>query len=354
MLTNTTQKRLSFHGKGPQYFGIWAVNIILTILSLGLYYPWAKANMRRYLWNETELDGDRFVYHGTGKEAFKGFLIAYGVVFLLFTLSTFSEFALLLLMPLFIALVPFAIFSAWRYRASRTSWRGIFFSFTGNFGDFIKMYLLHGFFTVITFGIYGYWFQTKIMNYLFSHTKIGQYKFDFKGEGVDLFVLNILFGFFMFCITGGIVLLNFLPVSILGNSLGMGVIALSIIVSLIGLLLYSYVYFGWYVRKMFEFNTNNTVIHHSNGSHNLTSKLTSKDSYFVLATNTLMVIFSFGLAFPFAYMRSLNLFLGSVEIPHEVNLDYMVQDAKEFTDATGDEMVDALDSVFDIDMDLGI
>ena len=44
------------------------VNVCLTILTLGVYHFWGKAKVRRYLFSHTAFAGDRFAYHGTGKE----------------------------------------------------------------------------------------------------------------------------------------------------------------------------------------------------------------------------------------------------------------------------------------------
>src|SRR3974377_559745 len=67
-------RQLFFHGSGGSLFGIHLVNTFLTIITLGIYYFWAKVRVRRYLLSESEFEGDRFAYHGTGQELFIGFL----------------------------------------------------------------------------------------------------------------------------------------------------------------------------------------------------------------------------------------------------------------------------------------
>jgi len=55
--------KLKFFGAGSTYFGIVILNLLLTIVTLGLYYPWAKAAYRKYTWNEIEMKGSRFTFH---------------------------------------------------------------------------------------------------------------------------------------------------------------------------------------------------------------------------------------------------------------------------------------------------
>ena len=49
-----------FHGRGGEYFGIWIVNILLTIVTLGLYSPWAHVRNKHYFYGNTDLAGERF------------------------------------------------------------------------------------------------------------------------------------------------------------------------------------------------------------------------------------------------------------------------------------------------------
>ena len=72
-------RSLKFYGKGGALFGILIANFFLTIITLGLYYPWAKARKMKYLYAETELDNSRFNFHGTGQEMFKGFIKAIAI-----------------------------------------------------------------------------------------------------------------------------------------------------------------------------------------------------------------------------------------------------------------------------------
>ncbi len=56
--------KLQFKGEGADYFGILIVNFLLSILTLGLYYPWAKERQLKYLYNTTFLNDHAFVFSG--------------------------------------------------------------------------------------------------------------------------------------------------------------------------------------------------------------------------------------------------------------------------------------------------
>jgi uncharacterized membrane protein YjgN (DUF898 family) len=132
------ERAVRFTGTWREYLPIAATNVLLTIVTLGVYRFWATARQRRYLWSRTEVIGDRLEWSGTGKEMFIGFLIVMAVLipFFLFIQFLFpamvargKEGAAVGIIGLFyiglIYLGGFARFRALRYRLSRTWWRGI-------------------------------------------------------------------------------------------------------------------------------------------------------------------------------------------------------------------------------------
>jgi uncharacterized protein DUF898 len=67
---------LVFTGRGAEYFRIWVVNLLLTLLTLGVYSAWAKVRKARYLRQNTRLDGHVFDFHGKPLAIFRGRLVA--------------------------------------------------------------------------------------------------------------------------------------------------------------------------------------------------------------------------------------------------------------------------------------
>ncbi len=43
----TSQHPVRFHGKSGEYFAIWLVNALLTVITLGIYSAWATVRRRR-------------------------------------------------------------------------------------------------------------------------------------------------------------------------------------------------------------------------------------------------------------------------------------------------------------------
>ena len=131
-------RAIGFTGTWREYLPIAASNVLLTIVTLGIYRFWAAARQRRYLWSRTRVIDDTLEWSGTGKEMFIGFLIvsALLVPFFLFVQIAFpamlargmNEAAGGLFFLFYIGLIYLggvARFRALRYRLSRSWWRGI-------------------------------------------------------------------------------------------------------------------------------------------------------------------------------------------------------------------------------------
>lgn len=123
------QARLEFTGRGAEYFRLWVVNVLLTLLSLGVYSAWAKVRKARWFARHTRLMGDAFDYHGRpgpillGRLLVLPLLLAYGYAFLWSTTAGLLAFGLLY------AAGPLLFAQAQRFKLGNTSWRGLRFGF---------------------------------------------------------------------------------------------------------------------------------------------------------------------------------------------------------------------------------
>ena len=212
--------RLFFHGSGSSLFGIHIVNVLLTLVTLGVYYCWAKTRVRVYLMSQTELEGSRFAWHGTGRELFWGFVKAFAVfgvpTVLLIAIRDVLEvpwelkYLAGLLVPLiFVIVLPLAMVGARRYRLSRLSWRGIRFSFRGAAREFVKLFVLGSVLSSLTFGLYYPIFDVRRQAFMTEHSWFGNRRFRFDGRGRDMFA-PFLVAMLLAIPTFGLVLLWYL------------------------------------------------------------------------------------------------------------------------------------------------
>ena len=118
-----------FTGDGAEYFRIWVVNLLLTLLTLGAYSAWAKVRKTRYFWQNTRLDGHVFDYHGSPRAILLGRVIA---LLLLVGYSVSVEISRTAALAMIIVLCvagPWLFMRAQRFKLVNTSWRGLRFGF---------------------------------------------------------------------------------------------------------------------------------------------------------------------------------------------------------------------------------
>jgi len=130
-----------FSGSAHEYFPIWIVNVLLTIVTLGVYSAWAKVRNLRWFCGHTQLDGHSFAYHATGWQIFKGRVLATLLVGLLALAGVIHPALQLLSLLVFVFLVPWAINASLRFQMRVTSWRNVRFDFAGGYGRALWVYI---------------------------------------------------------------------------------------------------------------------------------------------------------------------------------------------------------------------
>ncbi|WP_336169639.1 YjgN family protein [Ensifer sp. MJa1] len=145
--------RFAFMGSGKEYFGIWIVNVLLTIVTLGIYSAWAKVRRNRYFYGNTVLLGRAFEYHANGKQILIGRLIVLGGLVVLNVIATLVPILALLPTLAVIIALPWLVVRGLRFNARVTSYRNVRFDFVGGVGGAFKAFILGGLLTIISLGL---------------------------------------------------------------------------------------------------------------------------------------------------------------------------------------------------------
>jgi uncharacterized membrane protein YjgN (DUF898 family) len=316
-------RTLQFHGKGAALLVTYVVNIALIIVTLGVYYFWARTRVRLFLYGNTSLDGERFSYHGTGKELLMGFLKLIGL-FLVALIAVagvafFSQHVLGLaeriagllaaavMFCLYASLPALAIFGGTRYRLSRTSYRGVRFALRGRFLEFLPVFARGALFTALSLGFYFPFFWTDVRGFLINHAHYGSVRASFDGRGADLFP-RFVRAFFLSILTLGI---------------------------------YSF----WYLAEQDRYYWQHT----SFGAMRFRSTVTGGGILLLRLTNWLLVMLTLGIAYPWTVIRTLRYRYDNLVLdgsPDYAAIQQQMQDAT----AEGD----ALAGFLDIDVGLGL
>ncbi|MCP4047555.1 MAG: DUF898 domain-containing protein [Gammaproteobacteria bacterium] len=143
-----------FVGNAGEFFRIWIVNMLLSLLTLGIWSAWATVRNRRYLYGNSEFAGNRLDFHGNPWAILRGRILAV-VLFLGYAVGGDFYYAIpVVAVFLLIILFPWMLTSALRFRLSNTSWRNLRFDFSATFKTAYKQLGLPIFLILLTLGWY--------------------------------------------------------------------------------------------------------------------------------------------------------------------------------------------------------
>jgi uncharacterized membrane protein YjgN (DUF898 family) len=194
-----TPIRISWAGNPWSLFGLCILNAILIVITVFIYWFWARTEYRRYMWQMVRVNGEPLEYTGKGKELFIGYLklflfVALPVIAILAVMQFFfgpqspaTGIVTLAIQLCLLFLYFVGVFRAHRYILSRTRWRGIAFGLEGNAAGYawtsIWTTLLNGF----TLGWIWPWRTMALRRRLTSAMHFGSVPFRFEGRSGPLY-----------------------------------------------------------------------------------------------------------------------------------------------------------------------
>lgn len=175
-------KPFEFRGNAKEWFGIWIVNLLLSIVTIGIYSAWAKVRAKKYFYNNTYVEGRNFDYHATGKQILIGRLIVIGALVVFQVSSALSPFLALGLLVLLLIAFPFLIVRSLAFNARMSSFSNVRFGFDGGTGKAALLFLLYPILVAFTLYLTFPLLDRAIKRYTINHHKLGQARFHFDLE----------------------------------------------------------------------------------------------------------------------------------------------------------------------------
>ena len=178
-LKNWEASRLPFEfsGKAKEFFGIWLSNLLLSILTLGIYSAWAKVRRRRFFFGHTLIEGHRFDYHADPKVILKGRAIVVSVLVVMSLVSELSPVLSGTSLVLLMLALPWLANRSLRFNARMTSFRNVRFDFSGTYGKSLLAFVLFPLLGLLSLGLLQpfatrYSGRYLAMNYSYGEAKL--------------------------------------------------------------------------------------------------------------------------------------------------------------------------------------
>ena len=136
MSQNIEAYPMEFTGSGGEYFRVWIVNVLLGIVTLGFYTPWARRRTAMYFYGHSLVAHSPLEFTAQQRKMVLGFvLLALISIAYQIAAKTGQDLAVGLMLLAGAALAPYLWASAMRFRLGATRWKGLRLQFSASWKE---------------------------------------------------------------------------------------------------------------------------------------------------------------------------------------------------------------------------
>lgn len=313
-----------FTGQGSEFFGVWIVNLLLMVLTLGFYAPWAKVRTLQYFYGHTQVDGSSFQYLADPWVIFRGRLVALVAVIVWFVMSELLPIGSLVLLLLFVPALPWVVMRSLQFHAVNSAYRNIRFDFKGSYGGACMAVLLWPLVALLTLLLAAPYSLFKSHSYVINNSLFGTMPFRLKLKATDYYV------FFLRVIAVGV------GCVLLATALGK--LAHPMLVFVVGAFGYLAL-FGYFMAGLTNLVMNATLL----GMHGFESQLGKRRMVWIFLSNSLLIMLTLGFFTPWAKVRMAAYRASCTAVEIHGDLDGFIAGEERRASAVGQEVGEAFD-----------
>jgi uncharacterized membrane protein YjgN (DUF898 family) len=344
--TNKRTVPVKFLGKTGEFFSIWIVNLLLTIVTLGIYSAWATVRNNRYFYSNTEIDGHRLAYLADPIQILKGRIIGVLLFASYFLAVSFSPIAAGIIMLVLVFAYPLLICMSLRFKMRMTAYRNVRFNFNGKYGRAFVVFILLPIMSVFTLYLALPWVMKKVDQFIYDNITFGDKRLSTSLETGEYFIAGlgaafIGIGLFVLASFGlGLSFSDLVPGED-GIDFTLGY-ALFIVTYVAVILICS----SFYAARIRNHIFNNSVIEDVS---EFTSQLSVSQLIWLRSSNFVVIVASLGFAMPWVKIRSARLYASATQVTVLAGADNVITKDAQSSSAIGEEVANA----FDIDVAIG-
>ncbi len=331
-----------FSGNAREYFGIWIVNLCLSIVTLGIYSAWAKVRNKRYFLGNTTIGERAFEYHAKGIQILIGRIIVVAALIILSVSSSISPTANIIVAIVFVGAFPWLVNRGLSFNAAMTSWSNVRFRFGGNYWPAFLVFVLYPFLTILSLYLAFPYLSRAISRYTIGRHSLGNHKFSFDSPIRPFFIAFLktaLWAVIGLALAVGLLLMALRPydpsvlISDSGDVLSFILVLVSAIIVLLVVLPLGTIYSAFTRNAIYQ----GIVL--ENG-HRFKSTISATTLIWIALSNSVAVVFSLGLLLPWARIRVARYLCAHSWVAPNTSLDEFAGDLQRSPTAIGDAYMD--------------
>ncbi|TDT73724.1 uncharacterized membrane protein YjgN (DUF898 family) [Litoreibacter halocynthiae] len=335
-------KPFDFTGNAKEWFGIWIVNLLLSIVTIGIYSAWAKVRTKKYFYNHTYVEGRNFDYHATGKQILIGRLIVIGAVIVFQIITAVLPILGLLLLIGLLFIFPWLIVRSMIFNARMSSFSNVRFGFVGTVGQAFLTFIVYPILTALTLYTTFPILDRAVKRFSIDNHKLGQARFNME-VGLGPFYKAFLVAIAWIIVVGlvGVVVTGFsfnefayaMDNADRAPEQAMKVMGLFYLLFFVAFLPAAFLYQALVRNAVY----NNTTLE---GGHAFASNVTAPQLLWLAVTNMIVVVFTLFLMLPWAQVRMARYLAAHTGFIPGGSMDDFVTQQQEAGGALGDAYTD--------------
>lgn len=332
------QQQFEFRGNAREWFGIWIVNILLSIVTLGIYSAWAKVRTKKYFYQNTWVAGRNFDYHATGKQILKGRLVVIAAIFVYALLSAVAPPLAILMLLAYLIFIPVLVKNGMVFNARNSSWANVRFNFEGQTGEAYKVMLGLPILVALTAYTTFPFLARAVQRFGINGHRLGKTAFHFEsdiGPFYKAFLLAVVFFAAIGGLLGILVFQLFAQAAIVGDFGALQVMIAVIYVVALLLGAFAVVLYQSMIRNHVYANTTLGPNHHG-----FRSTVTPGAMLWLAVSNALVVASTLGLMLPWAQIRAQRYLAANSTFLINGSLEEFTGEIQDPTNAIGDALGD--------------
>jgi len=344
-IATTQTMPFEFTGNGFEYFRIWIVNVLLTIITLGIYSAWAKVRTKRYFYRNTKVDGSPFEYHARPIQILKGRLLIFGGYVIFVAAAQFQPVISSIIAIIIGLATPWLIVRSHVFTARNSSWRNIRFDFNEHsMKDAIRTFLIVPILIPFTLGMIIPYLSYRGWRFSVTNSRVGRQPFLFQSVRVGAYYR----AFFAILFVSVMIL-----IALFGLAASVGLLPPffggephdSSIVFLFGIVPFLMIFFLFLVAVPgYRVMTRNISLNGAAlGEHTFESTLKVWPVIWIYISNAVAIVFSVGLLTPWARVRVVRYLANHLVLNAADDLESFVQAEQKKASAFGEEAIDFMD-----------
>lgn len=343
-----------FTGNASDYFGIWIVNMLLSIVTFGIYSPWAKVRNNKYLYGSTVVNDSNFEYTANPIRILIGRVIVIGSYIFYIVLADFMGYVIFaqIFLLAFLLLSPWLIRQAVIFRMRYTRYRGVHFMHSATVWQYYKFFIIHIILNIVTIGLVAPYTYKEFKSLILNNTSYGNKNFLFNGKTSSFYILflkniilvAVMFGFIFYMGSEYFSSISSLakaskPEDISRNSIEGILVFLFIAYA-------SFIIFGSLIKGLLEAWLGNIIYNNlSLDDFSFSSDWEALKLAWINLSNFILILFTLGLLYPYAKIRLIRHKVSHTYLSGD-NFDGFINTCNEESRSLGEETADFFD--FDI------